>query len=332
MKALVMETYKSLLYKDVPEPVLTGAHDMLVRVKAVSICGSDVHGFDGSTGRRRPPVIMGHEASGEIVQIGDEVTDFAVGDRVTFDSTIYCGACRFCRSGDMNLCDNRKVLGVSCEEYRQDGAFAEYVLIPDRIAFQIPEGLSFVEAAMTEPAGVAAHAARITPIGLGESMAVVGSGLIGLLLIQVLRASTSGIIIALDTDEKRREASLRFGAHVALDPADVQLQAKIAKEIGPGGGTVVRGCGCDGSDQDGDLDRPQGRIGHAHRKCQSERGDSASAGGVAADQPPRFLRDQRRVSRGARPDGPQADRCDAFGERGCSHVGRTAVVRAAVWP
>lgn len=235
MKALVMETYKSLLYKDVPEPVLTGAHDMLVRVKAVSICGSDVHGFDGSTGRRRPPVIMGHEASGEIVQIGDEVTDFAVGDRVTFDSTIYCGACRFCRSGDMNLCDNRKVLGVSCEEYRQDGAFAEYVLIPDRIAFQIPEGLSFVEAAMTEPAGVAAHAARITPIGLGESMAVVGSGLIGLLLIQVLRASTSGIIIALDTDEKRREASLRFGAHVAFDPADVQLQAKIAKEIGPGG-------------------------------------------------------------------------------------------------
>ena len=235
MKALVMETYKSLLYKDVPEPTLSGSHDMLVRVKAVSICGSDVHGFDGSTGRRRPPVIMGHEASGEIVRIGKDVTDFTVGDRITFDSTIYCGSCRFCRSGDMNLCDNRKVLGVSCEEYRQDGAFAEYVLIPDRIAFRIPDALSYVEAAMTEPAGVAAHAARITPIGLHDSMAVVGSGLIGLLLIQILRASTSGVIIALDTDAQRREVSLQFGADVAFDPADPELQAKIALEIGPGG-------------------------------------------------------------------------------------------------
>lgn len=235
MKALVMESYKQLTFKDVPKPAVKGSHDMLIRVKAVSICGSDVHGFDGSTGRRRPPVIMGHEASGEIIEIGNEVTDFAVGDRVTFDSTIYCGSCRFCRTGDVNLCDNRRVLGVSCDEYSQDGAFAEYVVVPDRIAFHIPEGLSFVEAAMTEPAGVATHAARITPIGLGDSMAVVGTGLIGLLLIQVLKASTSGIVIALDTDEQRREAAIRFGADVAFDPAVPELQQKIAKVIGPGG-------------------------------------------------------------------------------------------------
>lgn len=235
MKALVMESYKQLTFKDVPEPKLKSSHDMLVRVKAVSICGSDVHGFDGSTGRRRPPVIMGHEASGEIVEIGSAVTDFSVGDRVTFDSTIYCGSCRFCRTGDMNLCDNRRVLGVSCDEYSQDGAFAEYVVVPDRIAVPIPEGLSFVEAAMTEPAGVAAHAAHITPIGMNDSMAVVGTGLIGLLLVQVLKATTSGIVIALDTDAQRREAAIRFGADVAFDPADSELQQKIANTIGPGG-------------------------------------------------------------------------------------------------
>src|SRR5690554_409761 len=131
MKALVMESYKELHYQDVPTPSVTSTHDVLVRVKAAAICGSDVHGFDGSTGRRKPPVIMGHEASGEIVDVGEQVKDFHIGDRVTFDSTIYCGTCRYCRNGEVNLCDNRRVLGVSCDEYRQDGTFAEFVLVPD---------------------------------------------------------------------------------------------------------------------------------------------------------------------------------------------------------
>ena len=235
MKALVMESYKELKFKEVPTPSVAGAHDVLVQVKAVAICGSDVHGFDGSTGRRQPPVIMGHEASGEIVAIGSEVRNLHVGQRVTFDSTIFCGTCRYCRTGDVNLCDNRRVLGVSCDEYRQDGAFAEFVVVPDHIVYPLPEGLSFVEAALAEPAAVAAHAFRITPVGLNESMAVVGTGLIGLLLVQILRTSTSGKIIALDTDAKRRESALSFGADAAFDPSDPLLVEKIAKAIGPGG-------------------------------------------------------------------------------------------------
>jgi 2-desacetyl-2-hydroxyethyl bacteriochlorophyllide A dehydrogenase len=222
MKALVLDQYKHLDYTDMPVPTLSSDRDILVRIRASAICGSDVHGFDGSTGRRIPPVIMGHEASGEIVEIGNAVSDFSVGDRITFDSTVYCGTCSFCRKGKVNLCDNRKVLGVACAEYRMDGTFAEYVVIPDHIAYRMPEGLSFEEAALAEPTAVAAHALAITPVELNDTTAVVGTGLIGLLLIQLLRASSSGKIIALDTDPSRRETARAFGADVGLDPADPQ--------------------------------------------------------------------------------------------------------------
>ena len=220
MKALVLEAYNSFAYRDWPDPALRAPDDVLVRVKAVAICGSDVHGMDGSTGRRIPPIVMGHEAAGEIVATGTGVRGFRVGDRVTFDSTEYCGACFHCRRGEVNLCDNRRVLGVSCAEYRRDGAFAELVVVPERILYALPENLDYVDASLAEPAAVAAHARAITPVELGDSMAVVGSGLIGLLLIQVLKSSGSGIVAAFDTDPGRREAALEFGADHAFDPAD----------------------------------------------------------------------------------------------------------------
>jgi (R,R)-butanediol dehydrogenase/meso-butanediol dehydrogenase/diacetyl reductase/L-iditol 2-dehydrogenase len=235
MKALLMEEYKKLRYTDVPDPQITGGHDILVRVKAAAICGSDVHGFDGSTGRRKPPIIMGHEAAGDVAAVGKEVQNFKVGDRITFDSTIYCGSCFYCQNGQVNLCDNRTVLGVSCDEYRRHGAFAEYVLVPEHICYPLPPSLSYEEAAMTEPAGVAAHAFRITPVGLDETVAVVGAGLIGLLLIDILRASTAGKIIALDTDTDRRLIALAQGADAVFDPAEKDLDKQI-KEFVPGRG------------------------------------------------------------------------------------------------
>src|ERR1700704_4424646 len=112
MKALVLKEYKRFAFEEAPKPE-PGAEEVLLAVKACGICGSDVHGMDGSTGRRRPPIIMGHEASGIIVGRGKNVGDWRAGDRVTFDSTIYCGECAFCRSGLINLCDRRRVLGVS---------------------------------------------------------------------------------------------------------------------------------------------------------------------------------------------------------------------------
>ena len=197
MKALVLKAYKRLVYEDVPTPE-PAADEVLVAVKACGICGSDVHGMDGSTGRRRPPIIMGHEAAGVISGLGPGVTDWAVGDRVTFDSTIYCGRCGFCRRGEVNLCEHRRVLGVSCEEYRQDGAFAEFVAVSQRILYRVPQGIPFEHAALVEPFSIALHATSRAGAKKNGTVAVVGAGMIGLALLQALRNAGCDCIIAVD--------------------------------------------------------------------------------------------------------------------------------------
>lgn len=216
MKALILDAVKRFSYVDVPAPVITEPDQILIQIKAASICGSDVHGMDGSTGRRIPPIIMGHEASGIVAKVGASVTRFAVGDRVTFDSTIYCGDCFYCRRGEVNLCDNRRVIGVSCQEYKQDGAFAEYIVVPERIVYPLPEGMDFINGALTEPVSVAAHALRLAKLSPGDSVLIVGAGLIGLLLLQLVRLHTSGTIIAVDIDEKRLELAQQLGADAVL--------------------------------------------------------------------------------------------------------------------
>jgi threonine dehydrogenase-like Zn-dependent dehydrogenase len=227
MKALMMNQYKKLDYIDIPAPAIEKPNEILVRVRAAAICGSDVHGFDGSTGRRQPPIIMGHEASGEVVSTGNAVTAFKKGDRVTFDSTVYCGKCWFCQNGQPNLCDDRMVLGCSCDEYRRHGCFAEYVVVPDYICYHIADEVSFEEAAMVEPAGVAAHAIRQTPYGLNENVAIVGVGLIGLLALKILRPNISGKIIALDTVQDRLDMAKKFGA----DAAFISTSEHVAKQV-----------------------------------------------------------------------------------------------------
>ena len=222
MKALVLEAYHHLVYKDVSKPQV-GPDDVLIQVKACGICGSDVHGIDGSSGRRIPPVIMGHEAAGVIAEVGTNVKGWQTGDRVTFDSTIYCGQCHFCRHGASNLCDDRRVLGVSCDEYRQHGAFAEYIAVPQRILYSLPEGLSFEQAAVVEALSIAFHAAGRMPITLNDTAVVVGAGMIGLLVIQTLRVTGCGQIIAIDLEPSRLDLARQLGADQTLksDAVDV---------------------------------------------------------------------------------------------------------------
>ena len=215
MKALILKEYGSFSYEDVPTPAF-GENEVLVRVKACAICGSDVHGMDGSTGRRRPPIIMGHEVSGVIEKVGSNVGGFKAGDRITFDSTVYCGECYFCRRGEINLCDNRRVLGVSCDEYSYNGAFAEYVAVPRHILYPLPDKVSFEHAAMIEPLSVALHAVRRTSVPLNCTAVVVGTGVIGLFIIQLLRASGCGSIIAVDTVQDRLDMALKLGATTGL--------------------------------------------------------------------------------------------------------------------
>jgi (R,R)-butanediol dehydrogenase/meso-butanediol dehydrogenase/diacetyl reductase/L-iditol 2-dehydrogenase len=135
----------------------------------------------------------------------------------------------------VNLCEDRRVLGVSTGEWRRDGAFAEYLVIPQRILFKLPEGLDFVRASLAEPCAVAAHAVAISPLEKGESVAVIGTGLIGLLLVSILRASGAGRIFAFDTQPDRRVSALAFGADIALDPVDPASIASL-RELTDGRG------------------------------------------------------------------------------------------------
>jgi L-iditol 2-dehydrogenase len=238
MKALVLKEYNHLVYEDVPVPEI-GAEDVLVQVKACGICGSDVHGMDGSSGRRIPPIVMGHEASGVISKLGSAVQNRQVGERVTFDSTVSCGRCHFCRRGDINLCDDRKVLGVSCEEFHYNGAFAEYVVVPQHILYSLPEGLSFDHAALVEPVSVAVHSVERTPISLNDTAVVVGTGMVGMFVVQALRAKGCGQIIAVDVDQDRLDLACKLGADVGLKADACDVVAEVRERTNGRGADVA---------------------------------------------------------------------------------------------
>ena len=215
MKALVLEEYNKLVYKEVADPQ-AGEGEVLVKIKACGICGSDVHGMDGSTGRRQPPVVMGHEASGEIVASGKGVDRWKVGDRVTFDSTVYPLDDWYTLKGRYNLSEGRQVVGVSPKEYKRHGAFAEYLAIPQHILYRIPDNVSFEQAAMVEPAAVAAHAVRLSGIRTGDSAVVLGSGMIGVFIVSMLKASGATPLIAVDVDEAKLRMAAQYGADVIV--------------------------------------------------------------------------------------------------------------------
>ena len=228
MKALVLKTYGHLVLKDVPLPELR-ADNVLVAIKACGICGSDIHGMDGSTGRRQPPIVMGHEAAGVITQTGSAVSGWKAGDRVTFDSTLYCGECQFCRAGRINLCNSRRVLGVSCIEYHQPGAFAEFIAVPQRILYRLPDALSFEHAALVEPLSVALHAVRHTPPARDDATVVIGCGIIGLMLVQALRVAGYRQLIAVDVARERLAVAAQTGATATINSAQADALAEILR-------------------------------------------------------------------------------------------------------
>jgi len=238
MKALVLTANKRLEVMDHPTPV-AGPGELLVAVEACGICGSDVHGFDGSSGRRIPPIIMGHEAAGVVAETGSGVTRFRRGDRITFDSTIYCGECRFCRSGDVNLCDRREVLGVSCGEYRRNGAFAEFVVVPERIAFRLPDSMPFADAALLEPAAVALHAVALSPSEKRDTALVIGAGMIGLLTMQAARSAGFERVFIADIDASRLAIAKTLGATDILHASESGLVQRIEEITGGLGVDVV---------------------------------------------------------------------------------------------
>jgi L-iditol 2-dehydrogenase len=238
MKALVLEKYMHLAYQDVPEPQLKD-DEVLVRIKAAGICGSDVHGMDGSTGRRIPPLIMGHEASGVIEDTGKSVTHWKKGDRVTFDSTIYKQDDWFTRHGKYNLSDGRMVLGVSTPDFKKNGAFAELINIPQHILYRVPENVSFTEAALVEPAAVALHAIHLTALQPSHTVVVIGSGMVGMFVIQLLKLKGCEHIIAVDTDKDRLNLAKESGADYIFTPDDPAFTEQLNQLTEDRGADIV---------------------------------------------------------------------------------------------
>ena len=270
MNALVLTGPSEFQYDtQFPEPQ-AGPGEVLVHVRACGICGSDIHGMDGRSGRRQMPIVMGHEAAGEILAVGEGVEDWAPGQRVTFDSTEYCGECEECQQGYVNLCSNRKVLGVSPGTYRRHGCFAEKIALPTRILYPIPDELSYEKAAFAEPVSIALHAVNLADgLELGDAFVaedeaeesscceeaecqgceeggeeftggtavVVGAGLIGLLVVQALKARGWERVIAVDLDERRLELAKQLGAEAAFNAKQEGLVEQL-REL----------CGGDGAD------------------------------------------------------------------------------------
>ena len=237
MQALLLTEYRKLELTSLDRPTV-GPDDVLIAVEACGICGSDVHGYDGSTGRRIPPIVMGHEAAGVIAEVGAEVERLAIGDRVTFDSTIHCGHCDACRQGKFNLCIERRILGVSCGEFHQHGAFAEFVGVPQHIVHRLPENLPCEHAAFAEPVSIALHAVGRLRVSPGDRAVVVGSGMIGLLVIQVLRLAGCEEVIAIDVVESRLRLAAELGATATIDAANDPV-AGVLEHTGGRGADVA---------------------------------------------------------------------------------------------
>ena len=238
MKALLYTEPFHFEYVDYPEPSPAPDH-LLIRVEACGICGSDVHGYTGSTGQRIPPLIMGHEAAGVVHQVGEDVKGFQKGDRVAFDSTVYCNQCEACRRGQYNYCIRRQVLGVSIPGNKRDGAFAELVAVPGWIASKLPDSLAFADAALLEPVSVAVHAASRAVTDPTTTVVIFGAGTIGLLLLQAVNLKPVGRLIVCDINEARLEMAEDLGATETINPDKIDLQGYLLDRTGGRGADLV---------------------------------------------------------------------------------------------
>jgi 2-desacetyl-2-hydroxyethyl bacteriochlorophyllide A dehydrogenase len=232
MKAAVWHGGKDVKIQEVPEPeVKTG--EVLVRVKAAGICGSDVHAFEGKSKRRVPPLILGHEFSGVVADVGTGVLDFRNGDRVVVEPAISCGKCEPCSNGRTDICLEIRFIGLHLP-----GAFAEYVTVPASKCYKLPDSVSFDEAALVEPLSVATHAVNMTPTKVGDNLLIVGSGVVGLMILQVARLGISGSIFVSDLIDYKLDLAKRLGANVIIHSRREDVSKRVG-ELTKGKGVDV---------------------------------------------------------------------------------------------
>lgn len=230
MKALVLTAIREMTLQEVPEPKIVQPSDVLIRVRACGICGSEMHSYLRETGRRVPPLIMGHEASGEVVAAGPAVTGVAAGDRVAIQPWLYCGLCPACLSGKQLFCPERRLLGMHIS-----GAFAEYVVVPASNLYRVLDGVPLEHAALTEPVAVALHAVGRANLRPYESAAVIGAGPIGLLVLSVLNLMGLRHLIAIDLIPERLALAKEMGADEAINPSQEDAIEACREVVGPSG-------------------------------------------------------------------------------------------------
>jgi len=211
MKAAVWYGGKDIRIEDLPTPKIKD-DEVLVRVKAVSICGSDLHAYRGVSKRRIPPLVMGHEFSGEIVKLGRTVNGLKEGERVVLEPVLSCGKCAMCQRGRSNICENIRLVGLHLS-----GAFSEYVPIPASKCHKLPDAVSFEEASLVEPLAVAVHAVNLASLEKGEDIGILGSGAVGLMTLQVVNNIGAEKLFAIDTLEYRLELAKKLGATTTIN-------------------------------------------------------------------------------------------------------------------
>jgi L-iditol 2-dehydrogenase len=228
MRALVFAGPGEMPLCDHPDPV-PAAGEVVVAVRAAGICGSDVHGFLGVTGRRRPGVVMGHEAAGDVVELGPGVTSVRVRDRVVLRSILSCGRCERCRRGQPNVCMDRRGMGMHF-----DGAYAERIAVAESLLLPMPDTMTYEDGALVEPLAVAMHAVNITPFALMDFVVVLGAGPIGLLAVLAARLRGAGSIVVTDRSAHRLAVARSLGADLTIDvstqdPVEVVMNATAGR-------------------------------------------------------------------------------------------------------
>ncbi|MGI6558256.1 MAG: zinc-dependent alcohol dehydrogenase [Limnochordia bacterium] len=229
MRAAVLKENYRIVLEDVKEPS-PGPGEVKIQVRVTGICGSEVHAFKGTHPYRKPPVILGHELAGDIVEVGSDVEGLKVGDRVTVEPQIGCERCYMCRRGLNNLCESKIVLGT--QEW--PGSFAEYIIAPAKVVYRLPDGLSYEEGVMVEPLAVGVHAVRWSEMGLGDSVLVLGAGTIGLVTIMAARQAGARRIFATDVLDFNLAKARELGATHTInvrqkDPVSVVLEETKGK-------------------------------------------------------------------------------------------------------
>lgn len=235
MRAVIFEKVGQHKMVTMPSPRIKNPDDLLVKIEASSICGSDLHILSDPPGCIAiPGTVIGHEMVGEIIAVGEAVTNFQPGDRLVCDPNISCGHCYQCRTGHTNMCENLHIHGVD-----RNGFFAQYACIPERSAVKISPELSTELAIFSEPLTCVMSAVDKIRLLPGESVVVIGAGPIGLYFLSLLKANGAGKIISVELSEYRAGYAREMGAEVVLNPKEVSVEALIKEMTGGRGADVV---------------------------------------------------------------------------------------------